>query len=167
VKRYLHSTTVRMCYLCVRRLLSFSTLTNCIDIAILLHYRYAYFYDKLQWKKVNDLASIHVRCCQHSRHIGMLLRGRVLSVTQSHNSPMEAQGGERVYSSYSFTSSVLDGGEWSASRPGRALPPRKDPHGTHCTGGWVGLRAGLDTEARGKIRCLCWDRTWIARSSSP
>jgi hypothetical protein len=26
----------------------------------------------------------------------------------------------------------------------------KDP-GTHCTGGWVGPRAGLDTEARGKI----------------
>jgi hypothetical protein len=23
--------------------------------------------------------------------------------------------------------------------------------GTHCTGGWVGLRAGLDTEARVKI----------------
>jgi hypothetical protein len=32
-----------------------------------------------------------------------------------------------------------------------ALYPRvKDP-GTHCTGGWVGPRAGLDTEARGKI----------------
>jgi hypothetical protein len=31
--------------------------------------------------------------------------------------------GERMYSSYSFTTSALDGGEWSASRPGRALPP--------------------------------------------
>jgi hypothetical protein len=36
---------------------------------------------------------------------------------------MEALGGEREYSSYSFTTSALDGGEWSASRPGRALPP--------------------------------------------
>jgi hypothetical protein len=27
--------------------------------------------------------------------------------------------------------------------------------GTHCTGGWVGLRAGLDTEVRGKILCPC------------
>jgi hypothetical protein len=27
--------------------------------------------------------------------------------------------------------------------------------GTHCTGGWVGLRADLDTEVRGKILCLC------------
>jgi hypothetical protein len=35
--------------------------------------------------------------------------------------------GERRYSSYSFTTSVLDGGEWSASRPGRALPPGKGP----------------------------------------
>jgi hypothetical protein len=26
---------------------------------------------------------------------------------------------------------------------------------THCTGGWVGPRAGLDTEAAGKISCFC------------
>jgi hypothetical protein len=31
--------------------------------------------------------------------------------------------GERRYSSYSFTTSALDGGEWSASRPGRAFTP--------------------------------------------
>jgi hypothetical protein len=30
-------------------------------------------------------------------------------------------GGEQVYS-YSYLTSALDGGEWSASRPGRALP---------------------------------------------
>jgi hypothetical protein len=30
---------------------------------------------------------------------------------------------ERRYSSYSFTTSALDGGEWSVSSPGRALPP--------------------------------------------
>jgi hypothetical protein len=35
--------------------------------------------------------------------------------------------GERRYSSYSVTSSALDGGEWSASRPGRTLPPGKGP----------------------------------------
>jgi hypothetical protein len=34
---------------------------------------------------------------------------------------------ERRYSSYSFTTSALEGGEWSASRPGRALPPGKGP----------------------------------------
>jgi hypothetical protein len=31
------------------------------------------------------------------------------------------------YSSYSFSTSTLDGAEWSASRPGRALPPGKGP----------------------------------------
>jgi hypothetical protein len=30
---------------------------------------------------------------------------------------MEEHGGERRYSSYSFLTSALDGGEWSASRP--------------------------------------------------
>jgi hypothetical protein len=33
--------------------------------------------------------------------------------------------GERVYSSYSFTTSAS--GEWSASHPDRALPPGKGP----------------------------------------
>jgi hypothetical protein len=54
---------------------------------------------------------------------------------------------ERMYSSYSFFTSALCGGEWSVLRPGRALLPGNDP-GTHWTGGWVVLRAGLDTEDR-------------------
>jgi hypothetical protein len=40
---------------------------------------------------------------------------------------MEAHGGERRYSSYSNLTSALDGGEWSASHPGHALPPGKEP----------------------------------------
>jgi hypothetical protein len=39
----------------------------------------------------------------------------------------EAHLGERRYSSYSFLTSALEGGEWSASRPARALPPGKEP----------------------------------------
>jgi hypothetical protein len=35
--------------------------------------------------------------------------------------------GERRYSSYSFLTSALEGGKWSASRPGSALPPEKEP----------------------------------------
>jgi hypothetical protein len=34
---------------------------------------------------------------------------------------------ERRYSSYSFLTSALDGGEWSTSRPGRDLTRGKDP----------------------------------------
>jgi hypothetical protein len=33
--------------------------------------------------------------------------------------------------------------------------PRESIRGTHWIGGWVGIRSGLDTEARGKIHCLC------------
>jgi hypothetical protein len=32
-----------------------------------------------------------------------------------------------------------------------ALCPGERTPVTHCTGGWVGFRAGLDTETRGKI----------------
>jgi hypothetical protein len=38
--------------------------------------------------------------------------------------------------------------------PAALYPRGKDP-GTHWRGGWVGPRAGLDTEDRGKIRCPC------------
>jgi hypothetical protein len=35
--------------------------------------------------------------------------------------------GERRFCFYPFLTSALDGGEWSASRPGRALPPGEGP----------------------------------------
>jgi hypothetical protein len=35
--------------------------------------------------------------------------------------------GKEKYTSYSFLTSTLDGGVWSASRPGRALLPGKGP----------------------------------------
>jgi hypothetical protein len=56
--------------------------------------------------------------------------------------------GERRYSSYLFLTSALDGGEWSASHPGRDLPPGERTPSTHWIGGWVGPRAGLDAGAR-------------------
>jgi hypothetical protein len=62
---------------------------------------------------------------------------------------------ERMYSSYSFTTSALDGCEWSASLPGRVVPPGKGPTVlTVQEAGW-GPRAGLDTNVGGKIYCLC------------
>jgi len=35
--------------------------------------------------------------------------------------------GERKYRCYTFMTSVLDGGEWSVSHPGHALPLGKGP----------------------------------------
>jgi hypothetical protein len=49
---------------------------------------------------------------------------------QKQSSPATRHGGawgERRYSSYLLMTSALDGGEWSASRPGRALSRGKDP----------------------------------------
>jgi hypothetical protein len=74
---------------------------------------------------------------------------------------MEGCMGVRRYSSYSFTTSALDGGEWSESRSGRAFTSGERTPGSHFTGSWVGPRADLDTEVRGKILCPYGDRSSI------
>jgi hypothetical protein len=66
---------------------------------------------------------------------------------------------ERRYSSYSFLTSALDGGDWSASRLGRALPPGKGSPGTHWTGGWVGPRADLEEKSSAHVG----DRTAVVQ----
>jgi hypothetical protein len=81
---------------------------------------------------------------------------RIMSAVPLHATEALGGGGEKRCSSYSFLTSVLDGG-WVVSvtpRP-RFASGERSP-GTHCTGGWVGLRAGLDTEVKGKILCPCW-----------
>jgi hypothetical protein len=69
---------------------------------------------------------------------------------QSKAVPLRNSGakGDKSSSCYSLLTSALDGGEWLVSRPGRAYPRERTP-GIHWIGGWV-LRAGLDTETRGK-----------------
>jgi hypothetical protein len=69
-----------------------------------------------------------------------------LKVKQSHNTRRRCRG-KRKYGSYSFTTSALDGGEWSVSRPGRVLPPGKGlPVFLGQEAGWAS-----EPEARGKI----------------
>jgi hypothetical protein len=51
----------------------------------------------------------------------------MVRVKLSRYMPWRRMGRERRYSSYSFLTSALDGGDWSASRPGRDLPPGKGP----------------------------------------
>jgi hypothetical protein len=55
-----------------------------------------------------------------------------------------------MYSSMHSLTSALDGGEWSASRPGR-FTTREIAPGTHWIGIWVGPRAVLDTVVKRKI----------------
>jgi hypothetical protein len=61
--------------------------------------------------------------------------------------PREHLSGGQTDWSCSFLTSVLDRG--TRFTPGERAP------GTHWTRGWVGPRACLDTEARGKVLCLC------------
>jgi hypothetical protein len=57
---------------------------------------------------------------------------------------------------HAFLTSALDGGGWSASRPGRFIPRERAP-GTHWIGGWVGPRASLDAVVRRKLPSPCRD----------
>jgi hypothetical protein len=58
--------------------------------------------------------------------------------------------GERKYSSYSFLASAVDGVSGQRYALAALYTWKRIPD-THWTGGLVGLRAVLDTEARGKI----------------
>jgi hypothetical protein len=57
---------------------------------------------------------------------------------------------KRRYTSTHSLTSALDGGEWSASRPGR-FTPKERASGTHWIGGWMGPRAVLDAMVKRKI----------------
>jgi hypothetical protein len=62
--------------------------------------------------------------------------------------------GEWRYSSTHSLTSALDGGEWSASLPGRFIPRERAPH-TPWIGGWVGSSAFLDAVVKRKIPSPC------------
>jgi hypothetical protein len=70
-------------------------------------------------------------------------KGKVATVLFNWAPRREGVLGEWKYSSTYSLTAALDGGEWSASRPGRFIPRERAP-GTSCWGGWVGPRAGLD-----------------------
>jgi hypothetical protein len=63
---------------------------------------------------------------------------------------MKAYGGGVDVWIYSFLTSALVGGEWSASRPGRFTPGDRAP-GTHWIGDWMGPRAGPDDVEKRKF----------------
>jgi hypothetical protein len=68
---------------------------------------------------------------------------------------IEAHLGDRRYSSYCFLTSALEGGERSASCPGRALPPDKEPPvPTVQEAGWAPEPVWTQ-RLEEKILCLC------------
>jgi hypothetical protein len=92
--------------------------------------------------------------------VAKLLKYECPSVTVWHKGkavPLHTQGGaggKRMYSSYSFTTSALDGVSGQRHAPA-ALYPEERTTGTHWTGGWVGPRAGLETRGLKKSFRLC------------
>jgi hypothetical protein len=88
----------------------------------------------------------------------------VSKVKQSRYTPWRRLGGEE-YSS-SFTTSALDGDEWSASRPDRTLLPEKGPPVPIVQeAGWA-PEPVLTQRLEEKSFASAGDRTPIARSSS-
>jgi hypothetical protein len=81
-----------------------------------------------------------------------LLRKKNIKVKLS--IPLRHVGAKVERKSYSFLTSALDRVSDQCHAPA-ALYPREWIHVTHCTGDWVSLRTGLDTETKGKVLCLC------------
>jgi hypothetical protein len=70
---------------------------------------------------------------------------------------MKTYWGWKYSSTHSLTS-ILEEGEWSASRLGRFTSGERAP-GTRWIGGWVGSRAGLDAVEKRKIGIPAGNRT--------
>ena len=62
----------------------------------------------------------------------------------------EGPEGKQRYSSSISTSALDMGGGWSNAKPRPLYPPWKK-HGTHCTEGWMGPKAGLDGCGRSRL----------------
>jgi hypothetical protein len=97
-------------------------------------------------------------------------QAETMSFVALKSSPATRNGGawgERKYSSYSFSTSALDGGEWSASHPGRAFTPEeRTPLPIVQEAGWAPEPVWTQ-RVEEKSFAPAGDRTPIARSSSP
>jgi hypothetical protein len=84
-------------------------------------------------------------------------KDKVVPVLLSEHHDMKAYWGEGwMYSSMHSLTLALDGGEWSASRPGRFIP-REGAPGTHWIGGWVDHRAVSDAVVKRKSPSPHWE----------
>jgi hypothetical protein len=117
------------------------------------------------WWIVND-----ERDSLGKKSVLFILKNTVMKLHVFLSSPVTRHGGawgERRYSSYSFTTSALGRGEWSASRPGRAFTPgERTPVPIVQEAGWAPEPIWTQ-RLEEKPFAPAGDRTPIARSSSP
>jgi hypothetical protein len=133
--------------------------SNCSMNVYLLHTAVRRDTLKVAWCsgcRLQDRSSVSVQqACQRAELSGTLVRTVPEHFRNAHQSmslvsqqPCRRQGGEE-YSSYSFLTSHCMG--WVVSvTPRQRFTLRERTSGTHWTGGWVGLRAGMDIDVR------CW-----------
>jgi hypothetical protein len=110
------------------------------------HYTDTYFCDESTiviklYKYIKLLSNFWINISFHSKKL-----------RQSRNTPMRRRG-ERRYSSYSFSSSALDGGVSGQRHAPASLYPRARTPGTRCTGG--PQRGSGHRGYRKKILCFC------------
>ena len=91
------------------------------------------------------LCNFRLKCFFHSKKKWARYYQKCTYVKKGKVFPLQARLWSRGWVDvqlYSSITAALEGGEWSAARLSSTLP-RERP-GTHCTGGRVGPRAGLD-----------------------
>jgi hypothetical protein len=103
-----------------------------------------------------------VGCCEHGNELfgdhsfsrRTLLHVVKKKVKWSRYTPWRRLGGEELQLLLILNLGTRWGWVVSVTPRPRFTPGERTP-GTHFTGGWAGLRAGLDAEARRKILCFC------------
>jgi hypothetical protein len=84
--------------------------------------------------------------CTQTTKISHKTNSKIQNVKQSRNISWRRRRRECT-----APTSSLNGVNFQCHTPA-SLYPRQWTRGTHCTGGWVGHRAGLNSEVRGKFQ---------------
>jgi hypothetical protein len=145
--------TWKLCLNVVSQIYVFSTLffANLRTSLVFIYCRYKF--------TVTKLMTLQIPHCTKTRDCCSLVKVN-LSLCFKLVPPHEGVLREWRYISTHSLTSALEGGQWSASRPGRFTPRERAPD-TPWIGGWVCLRVVLDAVVKRKIPSLAGNRTPI------
>jgi hypothetical protein len=126
-------------------------------------YHILWFY--LKWLGILTNFKTQIACFLRYFNVSNIFRnGKSQRSSTKHH--WRRRWGKKMYSSYSITNLALDGSEWSASLPGRALPPGKRPP-LPIVQEAVWVPEPVWTQRLEKTIASAGDRTSIARLSIP
>jgi hypothetical protein len=113
-----------------------------------------------RWDKWILIPEASPRCVCSLHQLWMKVENRAalsrlpLKLKPSHYTPRNSLGGDDIAPTHPRPRHKMGWVVIVTRRP--RIRPGEKTLGTHCKGGWVGPRAGLDIEVRGKVLCLCW-----------